>query len=48
MARSCGVDFAAVGWSNDIPEIEAFMRHNCDYYFKTVPEFGEWFFGEDF
>ena len=48
MARSCGVDFAAVGWSNDIPEIEAFMRYNCDYYFKTVPEFGEWFFGEDF
>ena len=48
MARSCGVDFAAVGWSNDIPEIEAFMRHNCDCYFKTVPEFGEWFFGEDF
>ncbi|MCI6972860.1 MAG: HAD family hydrolase [Clostridiales bacterium] len=48
MARSCGVDFAAVGWSNDIPEIGAFMRHNCDYYFKTVPEFGEWFFGEDF
>ena len=48
MARSCAVDFAAVGWSNDIPEIEAFMRHNCDYYFKTVPEFGEWFFGENF
>ena len=48
MARSCAVDFAAVGWSNDIPEIEAFMRHNCDYSFKTVPEFGEWFFGEDF
>ena len=29
MAEACGVDFAAVGWSNDIPEIERFMRQNC-------------------
>ena len=26
MARSVGADFAAVGWANDIPEIERFMR----------------------
>ena len=38
MAREVGVDFAAVGWSNDIPEIESFMRSNCRYYFKTVEE----------
>ena len=38
MARACGVDFAAVGWANDIPEIERFMRGNCRWYFKTVPE----------
>ena len=38
MARACGVDFAAVGWSNDIPEIERFMRGGCRWYFKTVPE----------
>ena len=38
MARQAGVDFAAVGWANDIPEIEAFMRDNCRYYFKTVSE----------
>lgn len=38
MARRCGVDFAAVGWSNDIPEIESFMRRNCGLYFKTVDE----------
>ena len=37
MARACGVDFAAAGWANDIPEIEGFMRQNCSYYFKTVP-----------
>ena len=39
MARSCGVDFAAVGWSADVPPIEAFMRQNCRWYFKTVAEF---------
>ena len=43
MARAAGVPFAAAGWSNDVPEIEAFMRRNCDWYFKTVEEFGRWF-----
>lgn len=38
MAMKCGVDFAAVGWSNDIPQIENFMRSNCANYFKTVEE----------
>lgn len=38
MASRCGVDFAAVGWSNDIPEIESFMRENCRHYFKSVDE----------
>ena len=38
MAAACGVPFAAVGWSNDIAPIEAFMRRNCALYFKTVPE----------
>ena len=38
MARACGVDFAAVGWANNIPAIERFMRGNCRWYFKTVPE----------
>lgn len=40
MARAAGVDFAAAGWAYDVPEIERFMRKNCDYYFKTVQEFG--------
>ena len=44
MARACGVPFAAAGWANDIPQIEGFMRKNCDYYFKTVPELGAWLF----
>lgn len=38
MARRCGVDFAAVGWSNDLPDIERFMRNNCKRYFKRVEE----------
>ena len=44
MARACGVPFAAAGWANDIPEIEGFMRENCDRYFKTVPELSAWLF----
>ena len=44
MARACGVRFAAAGWANDIPEIEGFMRQNCDLYFKTVPELQEYLF----
>ncbi len=38
MASACGVEFAGVGWANDIPEIERFMRRNCSHYFKTVAE----------
>ena len=38
MARAAGVVFAAAGWAYDVPEIEAFMRQNCDYYLKTVDE----------
>ena len=38
MCRACGVPLAAAGWANDVPEIERFMRQNCDFYFKTVAE----------
>lgn len=38
MAMACGVDFAAVGWANDIEPIESFMRKNCRFYFKQVNE----------
>ncbi len=41
MARACGVDFAAVGWSNDLLPIERFMRGNCRWYFKTVEELAD-------
>lgn len=38
MARGAGVDFAAAGWAYDVPEIESFMRKNCDYYLRSVEE----------
>lgn len=41
MAVKCGVDFAAVGWSSDVPQIERFMRQNCPNYFKSVSAFAD-------
>lgn len=42
MASACNVPFAAVGWANDIPQIEQFMRKNCDLYFKRVSELADY------
>ena len=42
MAAAAGVDFAAVGWAYEIPEIERFMRQNCPLYFKKVSELAAW------
>ena len=47
MCRACGVPFAAAGWANDVPEIERFMRENCDFYFKTVKELDEFLQAEN-
>lgn len=47
MAKAVGVPFAAAGWANDIPQIEQFMRQNCDRYFKTVNELKAFLFGGD-
>ncbi len=41
MARGAGATFAAAGWAYDVPEIEEFMRKNCDYYLSSVRELGE-------
>lgn len=41
MAVKCKVDFAAVGWSNDVAQIERFMRANCPNYFKSVADFAD-------
>ena len=44
MARAAGCDFAAAGWAYNIPEIEAFMRENCDFYLPTVESLWELLF----
>ena len=44
MARAAGCDFAAAGWAYDIPEIEGFMRANCDYYLPTVASLADLLF----
>ncbi|MBQ8879500.1 MAG: HAD family hydrolase [Clostridia bacterium] len=41
MARGAGVDFAAAGWAYRVPEIEDFMRKNCDFYLESVEELRE-------
>jgi len=38
MAKSCGVDFAAAGWAHNIPQIDSYMKRNCNYYFSSVNE----------
>lgn len=45
MARACGVLFTGAGWGNDLPQVEAYLRANSDYYFKTVDAFEEFLFG---
>ena len=47
MAMACGVPFAAAGWANDIPEIEAFMRRFSRLYFKTVSALADYLFDEE-
>ena len=36
MAKAAGVPLSAAGWANDIPEIEQFMRKNCDFYCEKL------------
>ena len=38
MARGGGAHFAAAGWAYNVPEIQSFMRANCDYYLESVVE----------
>ena len=45
MAMNCGVEFAGVGWSYDVPYIEKFMRANCGLYFKKVSALAEYLNG---
>jgi phosphoglycolate phosphatase/pyrophosphatase PpaX len=47
MARGAGVSFAAAGWAYDVPEIESFMRKNCDFYLKSIEELRALVFGDE-
>ena len=45
MARGAGADFAAAGWAYRVPEIEEFMRKNCDFYLESVADLSALLFG---
>ena len=45
MARGAGVDFAAAGWAYNVPEIESFMRKNCDFYLESIADLSALLFG---
>lgn len=47
MARAASVPFAAAGWAYDVPEIEGFMRANCDFYLKDTRELYELLFAPE-
>lgn len=44
MSREVGVEFACAGWYGMLPEIETYMRQNCDYFFGTVAELADFLF----
>ncbi|PEC51859.1 hydrolase [Bacillus sp. AFS077874] len=45
MAKSCHVDFAAAGWSHNIPEIKQQMKNESTFYFETIDEFSKFLLG---
>eukprot|EP00928_Gymnodinium_smaydae_P038551 TRINITY_DN26572_c0_g2_i1.p1 TRINITY_DN26572_c0_g2~~TRINITY_DN26572_c0_g2_i1.p1 ORF type:complete len:323 (+),score=24.13 TRINITY_DN26572_c0_g2_i1:58-969(+) len=46
MAKSAGIHVAGAGWGHTIPSIQAYMRNECNYYFSSVQQFGDFLFGE--
>ena len=38
MADAVGVDFIAAGWAHQIPEIQTFMKRECQTYCGSVKE----------
>lgn len=41
MAKRCGVEFAAAGWSHSVEKIRNYMMENADYYFSTIDKLRE-------
>lgn len=46
MAKAYGAPLVGAGWSNDIPEIRAFMQKNSDVYFTKVAQLAAYLFEE--
>jgi len=46
MSQAVGVEFACAAWCGMLPQIEATMRNQCDYFFSTVAEFSDFLFKE--
>ena len=44
MARAAGVEIAAAGWGNPVPEVRVYMQENADYYFETPQDFEDFLF----
>ena len=44
MAHALGVEFACAGWYGMLPQIEANMRTQCEYFFSTVDAFSDFLF----
>jgi beta-phosphoglucomutase-like phosphatase (HAD superfamily) len=47
MSRVTGVPIAAAGWAHRIAKIHTYMRENCDIYFSTVEQFGDFIMGDE-
>lgn len=44
MSHAVGVEFACAGWCGMLPQIEAHMREQADYFFSTVDAFANFQF----
>ena len=44
MAKAVGVPFACAGWYGMLPQIEAKMKQQCDFFFSSVQDFSDFLF----
>ena len=44
MAHAVGVEFAAAAWYGMLPQLEALIRPQCDYFFATVQALSDFIF----
>lgn len=46
MADAAGVDFIAAGWAHQIPEIQRYMKRECQTYCESVQQLSDWLMKE--